>query len=218
MTIGFEAWYCWVTVGSSCIEVLHGFSLSVKCCMNIRSDKAVLNYNLLFSDGDGGSCSGGGGGGSSPVFHLPADFFHPAAAAHPGSPGSGVSPGDRGPSRLASPASWASLRSPGANSRPLSSQVLWTNERIHVCLCAWMDGWMDEEGPDISLSVRRMRDVMEQSKYTIPERTFSEPKLSSIKNTSGRQMGFAKWGIRTSMWVLIWWCGSLIVQYAIIYR
>uniref|UniRef100_A0A671VQD9 Calcium voltage-gated channel subunit alpha1 I n=1 Tax=Sparus aurata TaxID=8175 RepID=A0A671VQD9_SPAAU len=111
-----------ITVGSSCIEVLHGFSLSVKCCMNIRSDKAVLNYNLLFSDGDGGSCSGGGGGGSSPVFHLPADFFHPAAAAHPGSPGSGVSPGDRGPSRLASPASWASLRSPGANSRPLSSQ------------------------------------------------------------------------------------------------
>ncbi|XP_054459664.1 voltage-dependent T-type calcium channel subunit alpha-1I-like [Anoplopoma fimbria] len=74
------------------------------------------------SYGDGGSCSGGGGGGSSPVFHLPADFFHPAAAVHPGSPGNGVGPGDRGPSRLPSPASWASLRSPGANSRPLSSQ------------------------------------------------------------------------------------------------
>ncbi|KAM7394659.1 hypothetical protein PAMP_021446 [Pampus punctatissimus] len=75
------------------------------------------------TDGDGGSCSGGGGRGSSPVFHLPADFFHPAAAAHgPGSPGNSVSPGDRGPSRLASPASWASLRSPGANSRPLTSQ------------------------------------------------------------------------------------------------
>ncbi|XP_037620430.1 voltage-dependent T-type calcium channel subunit alpha-1I-like isoform X2 [Sebastes umbrosus] len=73
------------------------------------------------TDGDEGSCSGGGGG-SSPVFHLPADFFHPAAAAHPGSPGNSVSPGDRGPSRLPSPASWASLRSPGANSRPLSSQ------------------------------------------------------------------------------------------------
>uniref|UniRef100_A0A665W3J5 Calcium voltage-gated channel subunit alpha1 Ib n=1 Tax=Echeneis naucrates TaxID=173247 RepID=A0A665W3J5_ECHNA len=71
---------------------------------------------LFFPDGDGG------GGESSPVFHLPADFFHPAAAAYPGSPGDGVSPGDRGPSRLASPASWASLRSPGANSRPLSSQ------------------------------------------------------------------------------------------------
>ncbi|XP_068565531.1 voltage-dependent T-type calcium channel subunit alpha-1I-like [Cebidichthys violaceus] len=73
------------------------------------------------TDGDGGSCSGGGGG-SSPVFHLPADFFHPAAAAHPGSPGIGVGPGDGGPSGLPSPASWASLRSPGANSRPLSSQ------------------------------------------------------------------------------------------------
>ncbi|XP_014850749.1 PREDICTED: voltage-dependent T-type calcium channel subunit alpha-1I-like [Poecilia mexicana] len=31
-------------------------------------------------------------------------------------------PRDMDPSRLASPASWASLRSPGANSRPLSSQ------------------------------------------------------------------------------------------------
>uniref|UniRef100_A0A4W6CUY6 Calcium voltage-gated channel subunit alpha1 Ib n=1 Tax=Lates calcarifer TaxID=8187 RepID=A0A4W6CUY6_LATCA len=87
----------------------------------ISTDKTILNYNIIFSDGDGGSCSGGGGG-SSPVFHLPADFFHPAAAAHPGSPGDSVSPGDKGPSRLASPASWASLRSPGANSRPLSSQ------------------------------------------------------------------------------------------------
>ncbi|XP_069386718.1 voltage-dependent T-type calcium channel subunit alpha-1I-like [Paralichthys olivaceus] len=79
-----------------------------------------------FTDGDGESCSGGGGvgggGGSSPLFHLPADFFHPAAAAHPGSPGNSVAPGDRGASMLASPASWASLRSPGANSRPLSSQ------------------------------------------------------------------------------------------------
>ncbi|KAM8879115.1 voltage-dependent T-type calcium channel subunit alpha-1I isoform 2-T2 [Spinachia spinachia] len=65
------------------------------------------------TDGNGGRCSRGRGG-SSPVSHLPADFFHP------GSPGSGV---DRGPSpRLASMASWASLRSPGANSWPLSAQ------------------------------------------------------------------------------------------------
>ncbi|XP_077426004.1 voltage-dependent T-type calcium channel subunit alpha-1I isoform X6 [Vanacampus margaritifer] len=46
-----------------------------------------------------------GGRRSSPLFQLPADFFHPAA-----------NPGDGPPSRLASPASWASLRSPGANS------------------------------------------------------------------------------------------------------
>ncbi|KAI4786049.1 hypothetical protein KUCAC02_037382, partial [Chaenocephalus aceratus] len=85
--------------------------------------------------GDGGSR---GEGGSSPVFHLPADFFHPAAVAHPGRPrtrvGPGdrgpsrprtrVGPGDRGPSRPPSLASWASLRSAGADSRPLSSQVL----------------------------------------------------------------------------------------------
>ncbi|XP_057700423.1 voltage-dependent T-type calcium channel subunit alpha-1I-like isoform X2 [Corythoichthys intestinalis] len=42
---------------------------------------------------------------SSPLFHLPADFFHPTA-----------NPRDRPLSRLASPTSWASLRSPGANS------------------------------------------------------------------------------------------------------
>uniref|UniRef100_A0A8D3BI16 Calcium voltage-gated channel subunit alpha1 Ib n=1 Tax=Scophthalmus maximus TaxID=52904 RepID=A0A8D3BI16_SCOMX len=93
----------------------------------IYTHKTVRHYNF-FPDGDGESRSGGGGGGeSSPVFHLPADFFHPAAAAHPGSPGNGVNPGDRGPSTLASPASWASLRSPAANSRPLSSQVLATD-------------------------------------------------------------------------------------------
>uniref|UniRef100_A0AAQ5X748 Voltage-dependent T-type calcium channel subunit alpha n=1 Tax=Amphiprion ocellaris TaxID=80972 RepID=A0AAQ5X748_AMPOC len=74
--------------------------------------KDLLNHNFLLSGADEGSCSGGGGG-SSPMLHLPADFFHPAATAHPDSPGNGVSPGDRGPSRLASPASWVSLRSPG---------------------------------------------------------------------------------------------------------
>lgn len=58
---------------------------------------------------------------SSPVFHLPAEFFHPTTAAIPqGSPASG--PAQVG-SRHASPASWASLRSPGANSRITSTQV-----------------------------------------------------------------------------------------------
>ncbi|KAG9337349.1 hypothetical protein JZ751_028769, partial [Albula glossodonta] len=67
------------------------------------------------------SCCGGGAG-SSPLFHLPAEFFHPAAAAAPNSPGLSAVPTGRG-SRLASPASWASLRSPAANSRvPLDIQ------------------------------------------------------------------------------------------------
>nr|XP_057916779.1 voltage-dependent T-type calcium channel subunit alpha-1I-like isoform X2 [Doryrhamphus excisus]XP_057916854.1 voltage-dependent T-type calcium channel subunit alpha-1I-like isoform X2 [Doryrhamphus excisus] len=59
---------------------------------------------------------------SSPVFHLPADFFHPAAAAQPGAPEIGASPRERAPARLASPTSWASLRSPGANSGPPQSR------------------------------------------------------------------------------------------------
>ncbi|KAM3865348.1 LOW QUALITY PROTEIN: voltage-dependent T-type calcium channel subunit alpha-1I-like [Diretmus argenteus] len=71
---------------------------------------------------NGGRSDGGGGGSSTPVFHLPVDFFHPATAIHPGSPGMGAGPVERGPSGLASPAFWASLRSPGANNRPLSSQ------------------------------------------------------------------------------------------------
>lgn len=84
------------------------------------NDTIVLNCNPLTLDG---GSSSGVGDASSPIFHLPAEFFHPAAAAHADSPRDTVSPGERGPSRLASPASWASLRSPGANSRPLSSQV-----------------------------------------------------------------------------------------------
>ncbi|XP_063064057.1 voltage-dependent T-type calcium channel subunit alpha-1I-like [Engraulis encrasicolus] len=109
-----------------------------------------------------GSCGGGshhGGGGhrgstghrgnrssnsrgASPLFHLPADFFHPASSVSQGSPTmTGGVPADhhlsphlqhgssgggggstRGGSRLTSPASWASLRSPGANSRVMGSQ------------------------------------------------------------------------------------------------
>lgn len=65
--------------------------------------------------------SGGDSRTSSPLFHLPAEFFHPTTAAIPqGSPATGAAqPG----SRHASPASWASLRSPGANSRVMCSQV-----------------------------------------------------------------------------------------------
>ncbi|KAJ8345786.1 hypothetical protein SKAU_G00299790 [Synaphobranchus kaupii] len=59
--------------------------------------------------------------GSSPLFHLPAEFFHPAAAAPPAAPRRAGSSRVRG-SRLPSPASWASLRSPGANSRVLGTQ------------------------------------------------------------------------------------------------
>uniref|UniRef100_A0A8C1NSZ6 Calcium voltage-gated channel subunit alpha1 I n=1 Tax=Cyprinus carpio TaxID=7962 RepID=A0A8C1NSZ6_CYPCA len=75
------------------------------------------DFQLL--DRDHGS--GGDGQTSSPLFHLPAEFFHPTTAAIPqGSPATGAAqPG----SRHASPASWASLRSPGANSRVMGPQV-----------------------------------------------------------------------------------------------
>ncbi|KAM9857055.1 voltage-dependent T-type calcium channel subunit alpha-1I [Aulostomus maculatus] len=86
-----------------------------------ESPPALEQQSPAHCSDDDVSCEGGEGG-SSPVFHLPADFFHPAAAAHPSSPGNAVTTGDGAPSRLASPASWASLRSPGANSKPPSSR------------------------------------------------------------------------------------------------
>ncbi|XP_052414542.1 voltage-dependent T-type calcium channel subunit alpha-1I-like [Carassius gibelio] len=72
--------------------------------------------------------SGGDGQASSPLFHLPAEFFHPNTAAIPqGSPATGAAqPG----SRHASPASWASLRSPGANSRVMGSQTSHSNSSL----------------------------------------------------------------------------------------
>lgn len=65
---------------------------------------------------------GGTGGDSSTVFHLPAEFFHPAAAALPAPPRVRLGHKPRG-LRLTSPASWASLRSPGANLELLTAQV-----------------------------------------------------------------------------------------------
>ncbi|XP_049335285.1 voltage-dependent T-type calcium channel subunit alpha-1I [Astyanax mexicanus] len=74
---------------------------------------------------DGERCSSssrGDGRASSPLFHLPAEFFHPATAVPQGSPAAGVALAGRAGSRLNSPASWASLRSPGANTRAVGQQ------------------------------------------------------------------------------------------------
>ncbi|XP_068434908.1 voltage-dependent T-type calcium channel subunit alpha-1I isoform X1 [Clinocottus analis] len=64
---------------------------------------------------------GGGASGISPLFHLPAEFFHPAGAAIPAPPRSRSLRLTRG-LRLTSPDSWVSLRSPGAHSKMLCSQ------------------------------------------------------------------------------------------------
>ena len=70
----------------------------------------------------------GGASGISPLFHLPAEFFHPAGAAIPAPPRSRSLRLSRG-LRLTSPASWASLRSPGAHSKMLCTQVGGAEER-----------------------------------------------------------------------------------------
>ncbi|XP_058624430.1 voltage-dependent T-type calcium channel subunit alpha-1I isoform X1 [Onychostoma macrolepis] len=58
---------------------------------------------------------------STTPIRLPAEFFYPAAAALPAPPRGRPGHKPRG-LRLTSPASWASLRSPGANTRLLTTQ------------------------------------------------------------------------------------------------
>ncbi|RXN32170.1 voltage-dependent T-type calcium channel subunit alpha-1I isoform X1 [Labeo rohita] len=64
--------------------------------------------------------SGASSRSTTPI-RLPAEFFHPAAAALPAPPRGRPGHKPRG-LRLTSPASWASLRSPGANTRLLTTQ------------------------------------------------------------------------------------------------
>ncbi|KAG1967831.1 voltage-dependent T-type calcium channel subunit alpha-1I [Pimephales promelas] len=58
---------------------------------------------------------------SNTLIRLPAEFFHPAAAVLPAPSRGRLGHKPRG-LRLTSPASWASLRSPGANTRLLTTQ------------------------------------------------------------------------------------------------
>ncbi|XP_076853493.1 voltage-dependent T-type calcium channel subunit alpha-1I-like [Brachyhypopomus gauderio] len=69
--------------------------------------------------GDGGS--GQGAGNPRALYPLPAEFFHPTTAALPAPPRPRLGHKARG-LRLTSPASWASLRSPGVNSQLLTAQ------------------------------------------------------------------------------------------------
>lgn len=106
----------------------------VVCMYIITIVHTIINYTLYYKPQGGVSSSSnegrnkegeGGASGISPLFHLPAEFFHPAAAAIPAPPRLRLSRGIR----LTSPASWASLRSPGAHSRMLCTQVGGEEER-----------------------------------------------------------------------------------------
>ncbi|XP_033944906.2 voltage-dependent T-type calcium channel subunit alpha-1I isoform X2 [Pseudochaenichthys georgianus] len=86
-------------------------------CTPHRSPGGVSRSSNQERNGEGG----GGASGVSPLFHLPEEFFHPAVAAIPAPPRSRSLRLTRG-LRLTSPASWASLRSPGAHSKMLCTQ------------------------------------------------------------------------------------------------
>lgn len=84
---------------------------------------AVLMYAPA-ADGERGSSSSRRDRRTpAPLFHLPAEFFHPVTAMPQGGLASSMMRAGRPGSRLTSPASWASLRSPGAYSRAMGSQV-----------------------------------------------------------------------------------------------
>ncbi|KAI5108767.1 voltage-dependent T-type calcium channel subunit alpha-1I isoform X2, partial [Silurus meridionalis] len=91
-----------------------------------NQNESASHYHVLSCnpDGERGSSSSRRDRRTpSPLFHLPADFFHPATAVPKGSLASGTVRVGRLGSRLTSPASWASLRSPGANCRVVGLQV-----------------------------------------------------------------------------------------------
>ncbi|XP_052454961.1 voltage-dependent T-type calcium channel subunit alpha-1I-like [Carassius gibelio] len=115
---------------STDVVVCRSFHPPSKACSPERDRRDVRceTGHQLQSPAHGGDGSGGDGQTSSPLFHLPAEFFHPTTAVIPqGSPAIGAA---QSGSRHASPASWASLRSPGANSRVMGSQTSHRNSLL----------------------------------------------------------------------------------------
>nr|XP_055050088.1 voltage-dependent T-type calcium channel subunit alpha-1I isoform X2 [Misgurnus anguillicaudatus] len=89
-------------------------------CHNTPARHSIGGVPCSSSNQESAEVSGGSSGSNTPI-HLPAEFFHPAAAALPAPPRGRLGHKPRG-LRLTSPASWASLRSPGANTRLLTTQ------------------------------------------------------------------------------------------------
>ncbi|XP_040014335.1 voltage-dependent T-type calcium channel subunit alpha-1I-like isoform X2 [Xiphias gladius] len=116
-------------LGQPCRALCTGFEMETTLQeMEIQTHQPHM-CSPLCSPGDVSSSSHkerrkegeGGASGISPLFHLPAEFFHPAGAVIPAPPRSRSLRLTRG-LRLTSPASWASLRSPGAHSKMLCTQ------------------------------------------------------------------------------------------------
>uniref|UniRef100_A0A8B9JYP3 Calcium voltage-gated channel subunit alpha1 Ib n=1 Tax=Astyanax mexicanus TaxID=7994 RepID=A0A8B9JYP3_ASTMX len=151
---------------------------------------------------DGERCSSssrGDGRASSPLFHLPAEFFHPATAVPQGSPTAGVALAGRAGSRLNSPASWASLRSPGANTRASSLAMGSSEGSLQTAL---------EKG--LSFNVSSPQDLTLPLPLVSPllDNTLPSPDLSqrlrpaqtgfSLQATRGRQRSQSSCGGSTS--------------------
>ncbi|XP_052382048.1 voltage-dependent T-type calcium channel subunit alpha-1I-like [Oncorhynchus keta] len=101
-----------------------GFLLEVGAQPQFQSQSLQFLHHNRDGDGHHSDQVGSVGcrGSSSPLFHLPVEFFHPATATAVPHPSTGRGrPRGREASRLPSPASWSSLRSPGANNSVLDS-------------------------------------------------------------------------------------------------
>ncbi|KAK2888750.1 hypothetical protein Q8A67_014125 [Cirrhinus molitorella] len=140
----------------------------------------------LLSPAHHGDGSGGDGQTSSPLFHLPAEFFHPTTAAIPQG-----SPAIRAPqpgSRHTSPASWASLRSPGANSRVMGSQASQSNSSLATGSSASSLQTMLEEG--VSQPANLALSLICRTHAPPPElsqRSQTPQTLFNLQATRGRQ-------------------------------
>uniref|UniRef100_W5LLA1 Calcium voltage-gated channel subunit alpha1 I n=1 Tax=Astyanax mexicanus TaxID=7994 RepID=W5LLA1_ASTMX len=151
---------------------------------------------------DGERCSSssrGDGRASSPLFHLPAEFFHPATAVPQGSPAAGVALAGRAGSRLNSPASWASLRSPGANTRASSLAMGSSEGSLQTAL---------EKGLSFNVSSPQDLTLPLPLVSPLPDNTLPSPDLSqrlrpaqtgfSLQATRGRQRSQSSCGGSTS--------------------
>ncbi|XP_028830078.1 voltage-dependent T-type calcium channel subunit alpha-1I-like isoform X2 [Denticeps clupeoides] len=93
----------------------HAWCYESDRCLDLDQNQSQFPQQKTISHSqDDGNCGGVSNSESSSLFHLPPEFFHPASAVLQGA----LKPVRTG--SPTSPASWASLRSPGTNGCPLS--------------------------------------------------------------------------------------------------
>ncbi|XP_026057684.1 voltage-dependent T-type calcium channel subunit alpha-1I-like [Carassius auratus] len=130
--------------------------------------------------------SGASSRSTTPI-RLPAEFFHPAAAALPAPPRG--RPGHKPRVlRLTSPASWASLRSPGANTRLLTTQYpSHSDSSLATCSSESSLPTTMEEG--LSFTTQPLLDTLLDNRSSLSTETLrpSPPAAQNLQTMRGHQ-------------------------------